>query len=277
MFPITNTTSKTSIADWAEWYVNHSQQSLSKSDLSNKIAAATSSDVADNFLDSIWIELGNRQRLYGPNSPIKVTPRLLESRFPWTQNPAHMACLIFSVTGNIDGTGNAGQLFEEVSSVALKKYINGEVVTCGFPMKHDAQSLAGMVKEEFTKHYPKFRKDRNLDVIAWRPFNDGRPSQLIILMQCAAGKNWRDKTNELNTKAWQSYINFLSPPLKSFTLPDIISDAERFEDYSHNAGILFDRSRIYRCIQGVTLETTLQERLVKWCKGRITRMNKLKS
>lgn len=274
MFPIINTVSKTSIADWAEWYVAHSQESLSKSALSSAIASAKGADPTDNFVDSIWLELGQRQALYGDNSPIKVLPRLLESRFPWAENPSYMACLIFSVTGNIEGSGYAGQLFEEVSNIAVKRYINGESITCGFPMKLKAKELSRLVKEDFVKDYPKFRQDRNLDVMVWRPFGDNRPSQLIILVQCAAGKNWRDKTKELNIKAWQSYINFLSPPLKSFTLPDIISDAERFEDYSHDSGIIFDRSRIYRCINGIDLEEPLKKRLIKWCKIRITKMNK---
>src|SRR5436190_627414 len=36
-------------------------------------------------------------------------------------------------------------------------------------------------------------KDEGVDSIAWRPFLDRRPGQKIILLQCAAGSDWKDK------------------------------------------------------------------------------------
>jgi hypothetical protein len=112
-----------------------------------------------------------------------------------------------------------------------------------------------------------------LDVLAWKPFQDGRPNQIVMLVQCAAGKNWRTKTKELNLKAWSSYIDFMCVPIKGFTLPDIISDVARFDDYGQDAGVIFDRSRIYRNIVGTTLDTATQKKLITWCKRRIKSMN----
>ena len=277
MYPILDTT-PTGIADWAEWYVAYSQQSLSKPALVNDVAlimgSTTSDDMIDSLIDSVWLILRTRQKLYGPGSPIKVAARLLTSRGKWQDHPHYLACLIFALTGNIEQVGAAGQLFEEVSTLAVKRYLGGEGVTCGFPTTLHASDLASLVTEPFIKEYPSYRKDRNLDILAWIPFNDGRPNQIIVMVQCASGRNWRSKTKELNLEAWKKYIHFLSPPIRSFTLPDIITD-DRFEEQSTDAGLILDRSRIYRCIYGVTLSTDLKARLIKWCKARISTMNKM--
>ncbi len=278
MYPILDTT-PTGIADWAEWYVTYSQQPLSKPALTNELAivlgSTTTDEALDGLVDSIWIVLKGRQKLYGPHSPIKVSARLLTSRGNWQDHPHYLACLIFALTGNIEKAGAAGQLFEEISTLAVRGYIGGRGVTCGFPTTLNASDLADMVTEPFIKEYPSYRKDRNLDVMAWIPFDDGRPNQIIVMVQCAAGRNWRSKTKELNLEAWKKYIHFLSPPIRSFTLPDIITD-DRFEEQSTDAGLILDRSRIFRCIHRVTLDADLKDRLIKWCKARISDMNKVK-
>jgi hypothetical protein len=273
LYQIADPGSISSVADWAEWYVAHSQESLSRASLSKMMGAASGSDVSDEDLDNVWRELEGRQKLYGPNTPIKVSSRLLESKVDWLDIPGYMACLIFSVTGNIEETGLGGKLFEHISNSAVKSYINGEAVVCGVPRRLTASELAAKVNERFTREYPSFRKDRNLDVLAWKPFQDGRPNQIVMLVQCAAGKNWRTKTKELNLKAWSSYIDFMCVPIKGFTLPDIISDVARFDDYGQDAGVIFDRSRIYRNIVGTTLDTATQKKLITWCKRRIKSMN----
>ena len=40
-------------------------------------------------------------------------------------------------------------------------------------------------------------KDAKLDLVAWVPFGDERRNQVSVFGQCAAGKNWHSKLNEL--------------------------------------------------------------------------------
>lgn len=264
------------IADWAEWYVAHSQDTLSKTALSSQLALILGLDDngADVLVESVWLELRLREQLYGPNAPIKVAGRVLESRFSWLEKPHYLACLIFSLTGNGTQTTIAGQLFEEVSAVALKHYIGGECVVCGFPTPLKVADLAARTKERFIREFPKHRKDRNLDLMAWRPFGDSRPGQLIVLVQCAAGRNWQTKKTELVVGAWKKYIQFHVDPVRGFTMPYIISDTNEFEEHSTDAGLILDRVRIYRCINDVPLDSGLKKWLTTWCRCRITAMNK---
>jgi hypothetical protein len=275
MYAITDTEPE-HIADWAEWYVAHSQDTLSKTALSSQLALTLSldDDGADILVESVWLELRLREHLYGPNAPIKVAGRVLKSRLSWLDKPHYLACLIFSLTGNGTQTTVAGQLFEEVSAVAVKHYIGGECVICGFPTPLKVADLAARTGERFIREFPSHRKDRNLDLMAWRPFGDARPGQLIVLVQCAAGRNWKHKTKELAVEAWKKLIQFHVAPVRGFTMPYIISDVSEFEEHSTDAGLILDRIRIYRCTNGVVLDTELKKRLTTWCKGRITAMNK---
>jgi hypothetical protein len=264
------------IADWAEWYVTHSQGILSKTMLSSQLALTLNleDDDADMLVESVWLELRYRAQLYGPDTPIRIVGRVLESRFPWLDNPHYLACLIFSLTGNGTRATYAGQLFEEVSAIAIKQYIGGESIIFGFPSTLKVSDLATSTLERYIREFPGKRKDRNLDIISWRPFGDARPGQLVILVQCAAGRNWKTKTKELVTAAWEKLIQFHVSPVRGFTLPYIISSNIDFEEHSTDAGIILDRVRIYRCTYGVALEADLKRRLTIWCKGRLTAMNK---
>jgi hypothetical protein len=91
LYQIADPGSISSVADWAEWYVAHSQESLSRASLSKMMGAASGSDVSDEDLDNVWRELEGRQKLYGPNTPIKVSSRLLESKVDWLDIPGYMA------------------------------------------------------------------------------------------------------------------------------------------------------------------------------------------
>ncbi len=263
------------IADWAEWYVSHSSDTLSKTMLTSILAQTLYLDdeLIDELVDNVFLELRYRERLYGPNSPIKIEGRVLSSQVSWKDEPHYLACLIFSLTGNAERATYAGKLFEEVSAAAVKQYIGGEAIICGFPKPVRARNLAAAASERFVREFPSTRKDRNLDLMAWRPFGDTRPGQLVILVQCAAGRNWPLKTKELVLEAWKKYVQFHVPPLRGFTMPYIISDPEEFEEHSTDAGIILDRVRIYRFTQGVTLDAQLKKKLTTWCKGRVAAMN----
>lgn len=271
-FDIPNPTSVNEVADWVEFYIAFLGKEISKSELKSHVELSSSSDAPEEFIDSVWLEMERRAPLYGDEPPFEVQERLIISKINWEDIPEYVACLIFSIWGNSYRPKASGKLFERITNEAIKNFLRGESAIYGHPRGEKLQNIAGRLVERFVKEPPRRFKDRGLDVIAWKPFSDKRPSQIIILLQCAAGENWRSKTTSLCLFPWLQYMEWAFEPMRGFSVPRIISDRD-FHDVSAEGGLLLDRPRIYRNMASSTIEGNLRDKLKLWCKERLRNMN----
>ena len=162
-------------------------------------------------------------------------------------------------------------MFEQVSNVALKSYLNGEAITVGFPnagnLPEQLDGIATMLNEDRgDKNPPIHAKDRGVDVIGWNSFGDSRRGQVIILMQCAAGKNWSLK-KQIILDVWSQYINWnFFTTIPSMAITEILP-TKKWADAVETFGIVFDRARLYRFLYkaNTTIEPALRADVVKWC------------
>ncbi len=275
MFGISNSASICDVADWVELFIAYFQVELSKSRLSSHIEESTGNEPDETFVDSIWQELEFRENLYGDQPPFRVDSRTVKSEIDWNNRPEYMACLIFSLVGNPTNSLRSGTLFERMTSEAMRNFLQGESIACGSSAAARVNEICRRTNEKFNCMPPRRRKDRNLDVVAWKSFGDSRASQLIILMQCKSGHDWKDKLKELNLTAWCRYIHFACPPIKGFSIPVIISNPEDLEEISVDAGLIMDRVRIYRnFVSSSPADNTLRGDLVKWCDRRLREINR---
>jgi len=53
-------------------------------------------------------------------------------------------------------------------------------------------------------------KESGLDLLCYRPFADGRVGVPVYLMQCASGRNWREKLHEPDLRLWTKIVQFAS-------------------------------------------------------------------
>lgn len=267
------------VADWVELFITFNKDSISKSELSSYIQASKGTEPEDDFLDSIWTVMRDRAILYGDDCPYNVEAKLISYNIEWEDYPEYLACLIYALEGNPNtvstSASEAGKYFERISNEAVRNYLGGDSIIYGFPSELTVKEIAeDFLKERFNYTPPSYRKDRNLDLIAKRPFGDSRPSQMVLLVQCAAGENWKSKVNELNIVAWAKYINFASTPSKGFTVPVVISDNDRVNEISTDAGVLLDRPRLFRNTYKKTmLDVDLRNILKGWCTTRIAELN----
>lgn len=89
-------------------------------------------------------------------------------------------------------------------------------------------------------------KEEGLDIVAWIPFEDNNPNTIIILGQCACGKDWFGKQNE--TFRYENYLKYYRQPFThSIFMPyDLKNLNGRFgfsKDITTNH-IIFERRRI---------------------------------
>ncbi|OWP87409.1 hypothetical protein BWK60_03815 [Flavobacterium covae] len=266
---IENPNSVSDVANWVEFYIFAMNDSLSKSELISYIEDSSGSEPEQSFIDDIWLELERRLRLYGTQKPFQLDVREISPIIDWKNIPEYLTCVILSIDGNAVESVKTGKLFERLSSKAVSNYFVGNSIIYGHPSKQTIKSIATMMSETFISEPSSYFKDRGVDIICWKPFNDNRKSQIAILIQCAAGLNWDSKLLGIPYDSWTQYIHWGSKPLKGFTAPIVISE-KRYDDIVTDAGIMFDRPRIYQNVQyNYTKDDRLITDLINWCEPKI--------
>lgn len=266
---IPDTQNSCTLADWVELFVTSNQEDISKSRVRSFIEQQSGTEPSDSDIDNIWLELEHRQFLYGDNPPYTVDCDLIVSVLDWNECPEYLTCLIFSLYGNPDDSITGGRIFEKISNEAIRNFIGGKSIIFGAPSSISVEELAIELNEKFVSEFPTRRNDRDLDIVAWKPFGDNRSSQVVILIQCAAGHNWKSKLNQLSLDAWTKYIHFACTPIRGFSLPLILSNSSDLFERSMDGGLILDRSRIYRNSITENPSNDLREELKTWCLSRL--------
>jgi len=161
-----------------------------------------------------------------------------------------------------------------LTSKALETHL-GNVLVVGWPRSDSSiasfrvclEKICENINEELCiKHTidPNV-KDEKLDIIAWKTI-DNRSGKIIILVNCAAGKNWKDKTRELSRAVWGDFISFPFHPLKALAFPYI--DNSIWRKTSLEAGLLLDRLRLTKLIP-IHSRFPLRNEIVNWLKNKI--------
>lgn len=262
------------LADWLEFFILLNGEKVSKAEFSSYVASeyCEEREFEDEsfmvLIDSVWIELNERKKLYGSNPPFIIEHSTIFPKIKFKDNIIYSTCLLLSLFGNNYKPQYTGKLFERLSELAIKNYLGGETIVYGHPSKQSVQNMANKIKESFLETMPSKFNDRGLDIIAWKSFEDRREGKIIILFQCASGNNWRDKLTTLSIKVWTSYINWTVNPLRGFILPKIVSNTE-FKEKSREGGILIDRARIFKNVSIQDIQSELKEELNIWCENKI--------
>jgi len=269
------------VADWVELYIAVKSEPASRDMISSAVESSMLAEPTEEFISGVVDLLRSRQVLYGKSAPYEVRDSIIYSTLSWTGYPEYMACLIFALEGNPNSTvlssAEAGKLFERICIEPVENYFGGTALLYGFPTTIELNEVVKKtIGERFIYNPPSNRKDRNLDMVVWKPFEDNRSSQLVALIQCAAGHNWKLKLKELNVDAWCKYVHWATRPLKGFTIPVIIENEEDMHEHGTDAGIMFDRARLYRhgyAPGKAAKDASIRIELVNWCTARLTELD----
>jgi len=149
--------------------------------------------------------------------------------------------------------------FEILSESVLKSYLPSHAKVLNFAnnnvykgnTKEKIKQLANDINldcnndeiEQISDHNS---KEEGLDIVAWIPFEDNNPNTIIILGQCACGKDWFGKQNE--TFRYENFLKcYRQPFTHSVFMPyDLKNTKGRFgfsKDITPNH-LIFERRRI---------------------------------
>lgn len=152
-----------------------------------------------------------------------------------------------------DGT----QLLEELAAESAMSYLGNRSESMVFGTAASASGFPGRVNElcsrmaeggGFVDHdnTASRQQDGKLDVVAWTPFSDRLPGQLIMFGQCKTGTHYNDQLAQLQPDAFCSKWLRTQPaatPARAFFLAEALPRSG-WRDSAVDAGVLFDRCRI---------------------------------
>jgi hypothetical protein len=267
------------VADWVELYVTYNYKPISKSKLIKEIQKEyqdLSDDDTEQIVDTVFLELSNRTKFYGTSCPFQISGNVISPSYKWSDFPEHTMCLIFSLYGVLKkrGENDGTKYFEQISNVAIKSFFNCETLILGFPNK---TNLTGQVNafikdslEQKGHKVPRSSdKDKGVDIIAWKSFQDNRNNQFILFMQCGAGYHFNQK-KPIDLYGWRRIVDFRFEPMTGIAIPSLINDNYLWEDISSYYKIVFDRARIIKNLyNSIHIDNDLRKKVKTWCRKRL--------
>ena len=156
--------------------------------------------------------------------------------------------------GGFDGT----HLFEEIAALVARRYLGVRAHSMVFGAGRNSGSFRNRVVglcsrveegEGFSQDGndgTSVEKDGRLDVVAWKPFSDGRVGKLTLFGQCKTGTSYRDSLTSLQPDEFiRKFLksSFVLTPVRSFFISEALP-TNGWRGASIDAGLLFDRCRI---------------------------------
>lgn len=265
------------VADWVELELSLGEESFSKAKLSSIIRDAAGDDPREEFISDVWRHLERRVALY-LNQYFERDRDLLRRRGDvMATRLEYDVCLFFSLYGADQREGADPKLFERLSAEAIGRHIDGPYFVFGWPALENVQAAIGarvqqvadLLRERFVEAPRDQYKDRGVDIISWKPFAEPdhasrRTGQLVVLSQCAAGHDWRDKTAQLPMGSWTQYVHWTNDPIPAFAVPCVIVD-DLWHDVNREVkGLVFDRVRLLNSLGDGVAENNLRAALMAW-------------
>ncbi|WP_250442950.1 hypothetical protein [Actinotalea sp. C106] len=87
------------------------------------------------------------------------------------------------------------------------------------------------------------RKDGGVDVVAWRPFPDGRPGFPIALVQCTLQENLVAKASDVDIRLWASWLSMDLEPVIALATPKTIRQGTVWDELALK-GMVLERLRL---------------------------------
>ncbi|MEQ9299201.1 MAG: hypothetical protein RIF33_11575 [Cyclobacteriaceae bacterium] len=251
--------------EWMELNLLMKGTSLNKAQIQGLADGIEEQDIDELLTDIDWRSGHYKVPLYQVRNN-KVTPLL-----SWQEVPEYFLCLYYSFHGASDDSGGTA-LFEKISASALKNYLDGDAISLGFPTKTSFNShldnIARLCCEERNMLASSSYKDDGVDVVGYKSFDDGRSSNLYVLLQCAAGLHWTSK-KPIPIERWTNYIVwFQKNIIQSISTVEYVKK-RHWDKHASTYGMLLDRLRIYNCLYQSEVEQDLRNETLTWCRTKI--------
>jgi hypothetical protein len=233
--------------------------------------------------------LESREQSMGTSYPFSVVSDTLRARRRLNSSAKLYLYLLFAASGpcfslSVQRRLNAG--FESIAAHAVEAYLGPQWTFRRFGTSDRSPQFRGGLYRRLEQLAEEIREklianptdyagiaggDDGIDFVAWIPFPDGLPSQLIVLGQATCLAGWPDKQAEVSVDRIRPRFHFLASHIPILCIPYMArtsSNTWARETDIHQA-VLFDRKRILdsigeRAARLVPLGTQAYQDAVNW-------------
>ena len=113
-------------------------------------------------------------------------------------------------------------------------------------------------------------KDGGLDIVCYRKFADQREAMPTYFLQCASGKNWREKVHTPNPNTWQKYLDSAVQPGIAIVVPLVIESKELRKYGLRGQVVIIDRLRMLDVVHSnsLSLPDDMNIEIIDWVEKR---------
>jgi hypothetical protein len=238
------------------------------------------------------MELSQRARWLGERSPVEIErDAAFLSHSRKSREVDRFLVLLRArqlYQGALEDDGDtSGFLFEELAKHALGAYIGSRLdhrLRFGVAGGHRGDELPDLLPEAVEKLRQLFHEppgevprgaqgDFKADAVAWKPFGDELPGQLVIIGQATISEG--DWKKDEPSKKWtdrqppeERLINFVARPLTAVIFPETLSltPIEALEGLKFSS-VPFDRLRLLSLLRDEDLPSKLCAEISDWVSG----------
>ncbi len=266
------------IADWVELYILVYKATLSKSKILS-ILQKEAISIEEEDIDSVISELERRLLLYGRIKPFQVIGSNIRPKIGWKKYPEYALCLYYSAYGvGITTKGSkrdsGTKYFEDITKCCLEKYLLSYGHAFGFPssfsFKKQLDSFASRINEKRYDDPNPDDKDRGVDIIVYKQFDEIRGNCILLFVQCAAGKNWNDKKT-VPIDSYRRYFSFNQKSVLSSLAITQVVDINDWQNACSDYGLIIDRARLFRLFSSnrKILTQALNDKIIQWIESKL--------
>jgi hypothetical protein len=285
MLRVPNLEDSESLVDWLEASLLVQDPVARISDAAVFDALQEAGRDAEAVLEQILQQFSNRARGIDARYPFARDGQGFRAAGPWNNHLCYSFLLFASLNQTYNelnyGKGAAhepAKLFEYLTARALEKFVGGRAIRVGdkreppvpilFPEAIDY--LVAAINEpvgarDLERHDS---GDDGLDIWLTKGFDDGRPSQLFLVAQCAIGQDWTKKRSELDLELWKRHVDWYTRPQRAFAVPFQIP-VPSWRETATTGGLILDRLRIARLVEAPDLPEPISDRMRAWTAERV--------
>ncbi len=208
----------------------------------------------------IFSIIEEREIIYGEDYPFVYDKEKIKIKTEITDN--QKVYLYLLISSNLNNFSSLQDIltseFESLSKFALSQYLPSFIVEEFGKNSEYTGNTISKIKALSEKLKIKYREDqlkniaktasqeKGLDIVGWAPFEDELASMLVVLAQCACGKDWTKKKSD-TTYYSDSYLDFIKlKPTHAMFIPYglVHYDVNFFQSDRTNSRLIFERKRI---------------------------------
>lgn len=112
---------------------------------------------------------------------------------------------------------------------------------------------------------PPATKDGGVDVVAWRPFADGRSGFPVALVQCTLEREFAHKVADIDLRVWSGWLRLDSPPISILAVPEVVGAGQEWDSLASRVVVL-DRIRLVGLLQALPRDEVVMQSAGAWVK-----------